>query len=143
MSEVRTFQKASKIERGLALGGLAAAVAGLVLLKFVNPTATNLLPQCPLHAMTGWNCPGCGATRGMHALLNGDILTALHFNSMLVIIVPALIYVLLLMFSVGFRGRTLTLPRQSPLYVWAILILMLGFGIVRNLPFYPFNLLAI
>jgi Protein of unknown function (DUF2752) len=143
MTETQTFQQASKFERGLAFAGLMATAAGLVVVKFVNPTSTSLFPNCPFHAMTGLNCPGCGVTRGIHALLNGDVLTALHFNLLLVIIIPALIYAIYIMVAVSFRGRPLTLPKQSPTVVYIVLVIFLVFAVLRNLPFYPFSLLAI
>lgn len=136
-------KNASTLERSLAFGGIALAAAGLSVLKIVNPANSNYFPICPFHALTGLNCPGCGATRGIHALLNGDILTALHFNAMLVIFVPIAGYILFKLLSIGFRGRSFSIPQNPRIMLFSLvslLILLIGFGIVRNLPFYPFNL---
>ena len=43
-----------------------------------NPTF-NL---CPLFALTGVPCPGCGMTRAFCALAHGEFLRAVHFNAL-------------------------------------------------------------
>jgi hypothetical protein len=35
---------------------------------------------CPLHAITGWPCPTCGATRAVLALARGEFVAALRMN---------------------------------------------------------------
>ena len=45
---------------------------------------------CPIRAMTGLPCPGCGLTTAATALLRGDILTALQSNAMIFIVPPVL-----------------------------------------------------
>jgi Protein of unknown function (DUF2752) len=37
-------------------------------------------PRCPFHAVTGWPCLTCGATRASIAFLHGDFLSALRWN---------------------------------------------------------------
>lgn len=130
------------IERGFALAGLVAAVGILTLVKNVNPTTSGLFPQCPFHALTGLNCPGCGATRGMHQLLNGNFIEALHYNALLVLFVPMIIYFLLNLVSVAVRGKTLGIGKLPPAGIWTFAVVLLVFGILRNLPFYPFTILA-
>jgi hypothetical protein len=130
------------LERGLAVAGLAAASGILILIKTINPTASGWFPACPFHALTGLNCPGCGATRGMHQLLNGDVWAALDFNALLVLFVPMIIYFLLNLISVAWRGRTLGIGKLPPAGIWALAVVLLVFGVLRNLPFYPFTILA-
>ena len=49
---------------GLQPLGLAAiAAAGCAYIALVNPNTSGAYPQCPLHAITGYDCPGCGLTR--------------------------------------------------------------------------------
>lgn len=72
----------------------AAAVAGCGVLLFVDPNQPgSLLPPCPLYALTGIQCPACGSTRMVHALLHGDLAAAWHFNAvMLVAGLPLLVW---------------------------------------------------
>ena len=67
--------------------GLAAAAA----LFAIDPNEPGHYPTCPFLATTGLYCPGCGALRGIHDLLHGDIAGALARNPMTVIAVPYLI----------------------------------------------------
>ena len=133
----------SGYERIFALTGIITIVTAFILIRRYNPTKTSWVLPCPFHGLTGLNCPGCGATRGMHALLNGDVITGLHYNVLLVIFVPLTIYGFFALLSIVCRGRSLPLPKHTTQLAWILLVIMLIFGIVRNLPFYPFNLLAI
>jgi hypothetical protein len=38
------------------------------------------LPPCPLRALTGIPCPGCGAGRAISAMLDGDVIAAVDHN---------------------------------------------------------------
>ena len=60
---------------------LWAICAGLTIaLRPLWIAGSGLLPRCPWHAVTGWPCPGCGSTRAIVHLLNGDALGALAHN---------------------------------------------------------------
>jgi hypothetical protein len=136
-------EKASATGRLFAAAGvLAVAGMGFAAIYF-NPVTAGFFPQCPLHAMTGLNCPGCGLTRGFHALFQGDLLTALHFNALLPIYALIFGYLFTAMFLLAVRGRGLNFKIFPPYALWIFLAISIVFGILRNLPFYPFNLLAI
>ncbi len=50
---------------------LAAGVilpAGAVTLYLFPPATSTFYPRCYFYALTGLYCPGCGATRCLHAL---------------------------------------------------------------------------
>ena len=67
--------------------GLAAALG---LLFCFNPASTQLYPPCPLHALAGLYCPGCGSLRAVHQLLHGHVRAAFGYNPVLLIILPFL-----------------------------------------------------
>lgn len=144
MSEDRVIeQKSSAVERVLAAAGILAIGAGAVVVGYFNPTTAGFFPVCPLHAMTGLNCPGCGLTRGFHALFHGDVLAALHFNALLPVFGFIFAYLSLSMFLTAFRGRGLSWKIFSPQALYGFLFIIAAFFVVRNLPFYPFTFFTI
>ena len=133
--------KSSTTERILAAAGIAATVGGSAFVWFFNPTTAGIFPACPLFQMTGIACPGCGLTRGFHALFHGDFLTALGFNALLPIFAFVFAYLFVAMVLIAVRGRAIKFQIFQPSLIWGFLILSLVFAVVRNLPFYPFTLL--
>lgn len=125
----------------IAAAGVAVASTGAAVLYFVDPTKVSFLPPCPLLAMTGFACPGCGLTRGFHALFRGDLVTAVDYNALIPLftIIFGLIFITMLLTAV--RGKSLPLNSIKPGYVVGLLVLLLAFGVVRNLPMYPFSVL--
>jgi hypothetical protein len=99
------------------------------------------MPACLLFVTTGFACSGCGLTRGFHALLHGDISAALGYNALLPLFILVFGFFYVSLFLVAVRGYafprwTLSLPA-----VYGFLGLLLLFGIIRNIPAYPFTLL--
>ncbi len=134
--------QASTIERVLAAAGILAAVAGAFVVGYFNPTTAGFFPVCPLYATTGLNCPGCGLTRGFHALFHGDVLASLHFNALLPIYLLVGVYLFVSLSLIVVRGRGLSFNIFKPRLLWGFLIVLLVFGVVRNLPFFPFTFLS-
>lgn len=109
---------------------IAAGTFAIGLIFAVNPA---LLPfSCPLQRMTGLFCPGCGSTRALHQLAHGNLLAAFRFNPLAICALPALAVL-------AIRGRSETLPAR---WIWTALFVVIGFGVARNLPWYPFTLLT-
>ncbi len=129
------------IERTFAAGGVLAATIGAAVIWFFNPSNFNFLPVCPLYSMTGFACPGCGLTRGFHALFHGDVLTALDYNALIPGFTLVLGFLFLSMVLVAVRGRGFGISMLSPKLLAGVLVLLLVFGVVRNLPVYPFSVL--
>ena len=50
------------------------------LLSRYTESFTQGLVLCPFKLLTGMDCPTCGTTRGVAALLNGDISSAWSYN---------------------------------------------------------------
>lgn len=144
MNSAQTIDfKNSTTERVSAALGLIGIAAGAFVVGYFNPVTAGFFPQCPFHALTGLNCPGCGMTRGFNALFHGDILTAIHFNALLPIFAFIFSYFAFSLFLITVRGRGLSWKFFSPKILTAFLVVVVIYAIVRNLPFYPFSLLAI
>lgn len=68
----------------------AAATAGWWLRPQLAPGPLSFGPfRCPVRALTGFDCPGCGSTRCLSALARGDLLTAVDHNLLVVVVVVA------------------------------------------------------
>jgi hypothetical protein len=113
---------------------LVAAVLGSgAVLFFFDPAKHGFYPVCLFHSLTGLNCPGCGATRAAYQLLHGHLLRALHDNALFVLTLTALTAQ-----SAGFvmqkiRNHPVAFV-MSPIMLWALLIVVFVFTVLRNLP---------
>ena len=129
--------------RTAALGGAAAvtALAAALVLYAVDPVEGWFYPQCPLLAVTGLLCPGCGTLRSLHALLNGAVAASIGYNPLLWAAAPFAL-VAAVRHGLARIGLT-TAPRPlRAVSIRIILVVLVGYSILRNLPFFPFDLLA-
>lgn len=124
----------------VAACGAAAAAGAWVLQRFNPNVAGSPLPSCMFHQITGLYCPGCGMTRALHALVQGDVAQAVAMNALLPVLALAL--PLLVLQGLGYR---LPLPRRALAALTSAkfwLPLLGGFWVLRNLPWPPFSWLA-
>ena len=130
-----------KISKGglvFAVGVLSATVAGAAaLVFFFNPSAYGFYPVCQFHQLTHLNCPGCGGTRALYALLHGHFSAALRDNALFV---GGLVFL-------AVRGGWFALKKSRGLptgefipsrLLWWLLMIALVFTVLRNLPAFAF-----
>lgn len=100
---------------------------GALGLSYLALSALGFGFRCPIHALTGFYCPGCGSTRAVRALLNGDLPLAFHNNSLL-LAAPALM------------GLGVLLSKYPKNRMWLcvflslLAIVVVTFTILRNQP---------
>lgn len=128
-------------ERLMAAAGVAAMAAGSAAVAYFDPVAAGFFPVCPLYSLTGIACPGCGLTRGFHALFHGDVLGALDFNALIPVWTVIFGYVFVSLLVLAVRGKGLPMWPTWPRFLWTFMIVLLVFGVVRNIPAYPFTIL--
>jgi uncharacterized membrane protein (GlpM family) len=92
--------------------------------------------------LTGWYCPGCGTLWAVHELLSGRILSALSSNALAVIAIPFLLGAYLERVYWFVTKERLRKKPLRPVWIWAILAVIILFAVVRNIPVYPFSFLA-
>lgn len=120
----------------VAATGLVAVI-GTLYLRAVDPNVPGHYPGCPSQTFLGIDCPGCGGMRGTYDLLHGDVAGMLDHNILLVVALP----IAVIAFTVwAFRAWAGRYPRYSPTVQaqrsrWMViaLVLVLAFGVVRNL----------
>lgn len=116
--------------------------AAIILLRIFDPATSGLFPPCPVYYFTGLYCPGCGSLRAVHQLLHGHLQAAWAMNPFSVLLFPFLSYGLIC--EAVFYLRQQRLPQFTLPGGWirALCAAILLFGVIRNLPIHPFNLLA-
>lgn len=124
-----------------AAGTVTALTAGSALVAYFDPAKLNMFPVCPLLALTGLACPGCGLTRAFHSLFNGYFIPALDFNILVPVwaVIFGYVFVSLLLFAV--RGKVLPMWPTAPKFLWTFMIVLLSFGVLRNIPVWPLTIL--
>jgi hypothetical protein len=114
----------------LVVGGAAVAALGLVL---VDPHEPGSWGVCPLYALTGLYCAGCGGLRATHDLLVGDLAGAWAMNPLWVLLVPVLLGLWLrwLVRALRTGRRAAAPPAWVAVTVAAVLV---AYSVARNVP---------
>jgi hypothetical protein len=121
---------------GRRLGVVATALSSVaaLLLRF-PPDRYNFYPRCPIYLYFHLQCPGCGASRALAALLRGHIAEALHLNPLTTLLLPlALLYSTHHLWRQRHDIQALTWPNPPRYSVYALLVVAAVFTIARNLP---------
>ncbi|MDP6793891.1 MAG: DUF2752 domain-containing protein [Verrucomicrobiota bacterium] len=126
----------------LITGIILILIAGAVTLFFFDPGKHAFFPKCAFHMATGYSCPGCGSSRALYQLTHGNVLEALRLN-------PGVMF--LLGMGVTDFGRYIRSVKLSEPFhtlfanvrlVIGLVVCMLIYAVVRNLPWIPFDRLA-
>jgi hypothetical protein len=131
---VTTQRRPERLRRPVLItGGLAAATLAL---RLHDPHQRGSWGFCPLHLVTGLDCPGCGGLRAVNDLTHGDVRAALSSNLLVVIGIPVTMVLLVRWLVRAWRG---TAPSPMPPRVWrwlwwAGLAITLVFFVWRNIP---------
>ena len=106
-----------------------------LLLHFFPPGHHPIYPPCVFHQLTGLNCPGCGATRAVYHLMHGEWGMALRHNALFVVALPLIALWLVRSIRPWVRGERLGSPGFTGRGVILAMVILMSFGVVRNLPF--------
>ena len=119
-----------------------AALPCLALIYARNPEEPDFYPPCMFYILTGLHCPGCGTLRGLHQLLHGNLIGAFGYNPYTMLALPFIGYAFLSALTSATRGKRLPSVFVHPALIWGLLVAVLSFWVLRNLPVYPFTALA-
>jgi hypothetical protein len=123
---------AANLTRAVAIVALVSLSAA-VLLVF-PPTRFNFYPQCPIYSWLHLQCPGCGATRALAAVLRAHFVEALHFNALVTLMFPTAAIYFGISIRRVFHSETFRWPEPPASAVYSALVLATIFTVVRNLP---------
>ncbi|OJV43824.1 MAG: hypothetical protein BGO25_11765 [Acidobacteriales bacterium 59-55] len=110
-----------------AIGFIAA-----MLLRF-PPALYSFYPQCPIYQYFHIECPGCGTTRALAALLHGNVLEALRLNAFTTLLMPPAAIYAALCYRRFLERKPFHLPRLPQPAIYATLAAAILFAFVRNL----------
>ena len=121
-----------KLKRaGIMLGALLLLAIPAKVFFIFYPQVMSKLPPCPSKFLFGILCPGCGTTRALYCLSSGNIAGIFTNNALMpfALLLAAVLYIF---------------PEFSRHYrlINIFTVTVVIFMILRNLPWYPFTLLA-
>lgn len=93
---------------------------------------TGLWIPCPIHTLTGLDCPGCGVTRMCLALLRLDFSGAWAANPGLLLLSPLLLWLLLWQMADYIRTGVCRTTLGRSILGWSLVVLLVGYGVLRN-----------
>ena len=107
-----------------------------------NPEEQGIYPPCIFYALTGLHCPGCGTLRAVHQLLHGNLIAAFGYNPYTMLALPVIGYAFLSALLLSAYGKRLPAVFIHPALIWGLLTAIIAFWVLRNVPVYPFTVLA-
>ncbi|MFT4177687.1 MAG: DUF2752 domain-containing protein [Luteolibacter sp.] len=115
----------------------------LVLIYHRGPGWIPGYPGCVFRNVTGFLCPGCGMTRATHSTLHGQFTQAFRFNPLGVLLLPV-VGIGIALETWNWMGGKPPTWRLQPGIVGAkvLIVVIFAYWILRNLPWWPFTLLA-
>ena len=107
-------------------------ILGIGLLYLIFVLCTGIRIPCLFYELSGLKCPGCGVTRMMVSLSRMDFVAAFQYNPFLFVTGPFLLaYLAASEVKYVLHGNRNMGKWQ--LFLWIELILLLLYGILRNI----------
>ncbi len=127
----------------ICLFSILLIILGAVFLDSHRPGTPSLPMPCLTNSIFGLYCSGCGFSRCLYSILQLDFYQAFRYNELAFILLPIfIVYLLSSMVSFIITGKNVLNKHIPPKLLIGIFISLIIFAILRNIPFFPFNLLA-
>lgn len=120
------------MKKTTAVSVIIAGAAVLTFLGVVDPGQSKWVPRCLFKFVTGYDCPGCGSQRAIHALLHGQIAEAWNFNALLIAALPFLLFLLIVTLNRN-RWPRLYVKATSNTVIYITLAIIIGWTFLRNI----------
>lgn len=120
--------------------GVASVVVGAGVF-LASPERRQFIPPCPFKAVTGLDCPGCGAARSLVAVSEREFAAAFDHNLLVPFAAVAVVLAWARWTAAGF-GHRIWSPLAGSRASVVVLVTVLTFWVLRLLPFPPFEVLA-
>ena len=135
------FRESRKARIAVIVCAAAAACAAALYLYFSTPQDVPLV--CVFNSVTGLYCPGCGTGRACYSILHGRFLDAFCYNPLMAVLLPLIgLYVAVRSADWVITGGNHIDRRISVKFLIGVLVVIFVYGVLRNIPAFPFTLLA-
>ncbi len=109
----------------------ALILLGIGALYAVTVTLLGRGIPCPIRLATGFECPGCGVSRMLLALMRLDFAAAFEANAALLCLLPLLAFAAGRLVYVYIKRGTMR-DRAAETVIWIAIAALLVWGVVRN-----------
>ena len=110
---------------------IASIVVSFAVLTYVSTIYRYGEYECPVHKLTGLQCPGCGGTRMLKSIMRFDIKSAFLFNPYMLVTTP------IMSLSISYEAikyiLTGKINKHFDKFLICYAILTMTFGILRNI----------
>lgn len=117
--------------RSISLFSLIFLILLMAAFSMVNPTEAGSYIRCPVNKYLGLKCPGCGSLRAIHSFMHGDLIAALRFNLLSVLMLPILISSMVI--GVIYGEDRLFANKHAKPYISLFLVVLVLFTVLRNI----------
>jgi hypothetical protein len=111
---------------------LIVALTAAILLRF-PPAQGSFYPRCPIYEYLHLQCPGCGATRALAALLRGHFSEAMHLNALITPLSPFAAVCCIRCYRRFLQRKPIRWQRISPVALYVAFGVIAVFAVARNL----------
>jgi hypothetical protein len=116
-----------------AAAPVSLLATGAVVLLRHPPARSAFYPQCPIYAALHLECPGCGGTRALAALLHGQVIEALHCNALVTLLLPFALSYGIVCYRRLLRDNAFRWPQPPLAAIYAVATVAALFTILRNM----------
>ena len=88
---------------------------------------------CPINLITGLECPACGVSRMLMAMIRFDFISAFYYNPFLFVTSPVLLFCIVYPDIAYIKTGSVEIGRMK-IVLWLEVVAALAFGVMRNLP---------
>ncbi len=117
-----------------AAAPLAVLLTTVTILLRLPPAQSSFYPRCPIYEYLHLQCPGCGATRALAALLRGHFREAMHCNALVTVLLPIAAIYGVLWYRHFLRREDIRWPQIPQATIYCALGIAAAFMVLRNLP---------
>lgn len=118
----------------VVMGTILMILIGIVYLQWYRLTGIGI--PCMFRKITHLYCPGCGVTRMCIYLSRLDFYHAFRSNPLIMIIAPILLIIMIRYARSYILYNKKYLLKREVCIVYVMLISLLIFGVLRNIPYF-------